>query len=68
MSQWEHYRVDGHLAAWKAINVSAAEDLKAQRGFIRPARTLFAYYDSKLHTLSERAADALQVLRWKKRA
>lgn len=46
MSQWEHERKDGYLSAMKTLHARVAADIQAKRGDIRPARTIYAYYDS----------------------
>ena len=57
----EHDRQPGYLTAMRAIHQRAADDLKAQRGDIKPARTLYAYYDSSIVLMKAK------VLQWMKR-
>ena len=68
MSQWEHARQDGHLAAMRQIQQAAQDDLKTGKGEIKPARTIYAYYDSKLHSVSRWITEAAGVLPFRKRA
>lgn len=47
MSQWEHVRQDGYLAAWRELNRRSAA-----RKDIPPARVIFAYRHASLHSVS----------------
>lgn len=42
----EHERQAGYLSAYRELQRRVAADLESKRGHIRPARTLWAYYDS----------------------
>jgi hypothetical protein len=65
----DHTRAEGHLAAWKALNASVAADLHDKRGLIKGVKWLHAYRASSIHTLSQRAAEALaSVSPFRKRA
>jgi hypothetical protein len=59
----EHDRRDGHLDAWRLLNRRVSDDLDLKRGDIKRPRWRFAYYDSKIHTLSARALKVLPFLR-----
>lgn len=57
-SQWDHERREGYLDAYRELQRRVAADLSAKRGDIKPAKVLYAYYDSTIVLMKGR------LLRW----
>jgi hypothetical protein len=54
---------DGYVAAMRALHRSVAEDIRAQRGFITRAKTLYAYRSSWVQLVNPKLQAVLRFTR-----